>query len=387
VDLLGERTIMKKYQVGLVCLILVTSVLVFGCRRSKSRWKGTVEQVDGVTIVTNPKEPLFNEGENAFALSRDPSFGVKEGPAEYMFSQIQDLDVDAEGDVYVLDQREAQVKVFNAQGTYLRTIGRRGQGPGEVQMPVFVQITKQRELVVYDYASSRAIFYAPDGTFLRQRSTRKPMMPIGMDPRGYFAGYEILAPPPIGGKVLVVYDPDFQNVKVIAQDEQGQPKVFDIVKPTVYGCMTPNGEVVWGSSETYALIFVNLAGKIVKTIRRDYDPVPITAAARKEFEERYAEPLRHGMSIKFRKNYPAFSGIFADEDGRVFVKTYEGTGGEADRSRLDIYSPEGRFLAQAAVKADIDERSAWKDGYLYTIEMDGSEYPTVVRYRVTWTAR
>jgi len=366
--------------IWLTCLLLMVLV---SCRK-KETWEGSIETRDGVSNVKNPKEPMFEEYEGVFKLREDLSIGVKEGSPEYVFSQIQDLDVDTEGNIYVLDQREARVIVFDAQGIYLRTIGRRGQGPGEIQLPVFVQITTQSELLVYDYAMTRAVFYTRDGTFLRQQSTRRPLMPIAVDSRGFLVGSEILAPPPLGGKLLKIYDPDFQKAKVIAQDEQDQAGVIDIGKPTIYGCIAPNDAIVWGNSENYTLYVANSAGETIKIIRREYNPVPITSTDKKEFEEKYAEPVRYGMSLGFRNNFPAFSGIFVDEDGRILVKTYETAAGENDRYMFDIFDPEGRYIAKLVIKANLDERSVWKKDRLYTIEMDELDYPTVVRYQVTW---
>jgi hypothetical protein len=123
-------------------------------------------------------------------------------------------------------------------------------------------------------------------------------------------------------------------------------------------------------------------GKITRKVHREYDSVPIAAAEKKKYEERYAEPLRHGMSIMFRNKYPAFSGIFSDEDGHIIVKTYEVD--MAGNGLYDVFDAEGRYLAKAAFKANLNERSAWRNNKLYTIETDEMDCPTVVRYRITW---
>jgi hypothetical protein len=380
-------TRMKIRKVGPAFLILMIPLLAGGCRGNGSQWKGTSEKIEGVMTVKNPKMPLFELSENAFTLSREMVLGGKEGSADYMFSQIQDVDVDPQGNIFVLDQRETQVKVFNARGEYLRTIGRRGQGPGELQMPVLVQITKQNELLVYDYAMARANLYSPEGIFLRQRSSRTPLFPLAMDSRGCLVGFEILAPPPMGGKRLMRYNPELQQAELVAQDKQGQPAAFDIGKPTVHACVAPNDVLVWGNSKDYVLYFVNPAGKIFRIVQRDYDPVPISSADRKEYEEKLAGPVRHGMSLKFRDYYPAFSMISSDEQGRIFVKTYESMEGANGRNIFDIYDPEGRYLTRAMIPANLNEYSAWEKDRLYTIEMDDQDYPAIVRYRIAWSRR
>jgi len=38
-----------------------------------------------------------------------------------------------DGDIYIYDQMDTQIKVFSPDGRYVRKIGRKGQGPGEIQ--------------------------------------------------------------------------------------------------------------------------------------------------------------------------------------------------------------------------------------------------------------
>ena len=52
------------------------------------------------------------------------------------FGSITDLLIGPDGDVFVLDELNLVVQVFDQTGTHLRTIGRQGQGPGEIQGPI-----------------------------------------------------------------------------------------------------------------------------------------------------------------------------------------------------------------------------------------------------------
>lgn len=54
---------------------------------------------------------------------------------DILFGEVEDLLIDDDGTVYVLDSQLADVKVFSVGGEYLRTIGREGDGPGEVRAP------------------------------------------------------------------------------------------------------------------------------------------------------------------------------------------------------------------------------------------------------------
>ena len=72
-------------------------------------------------------------GEDVFSLEEELSIGEAEGEEEYMFSRINDIDVDDEGNVYVAEGAFAHIRVFDENGEYLRVMGRKGQGPGEMQ--------------------------------------------------------------------------------------------------------------------------------------------------------------------------------------------------------------------------------------------------------------
>jgi hypothetical protein len=152
-----------------VLLMVIPSILIFCCGRQKTEWKGSVEESEGVTIVKNPKEPMYKK--NIFRIEEELRIGEAEGDENYMFSQIGSIAVDDEGKIFVADWKESHIKVFNQKGNYLLTIGRKGQGPGEFEKVSSIQITKKKELMVFDGNSRRLSFFTPDGELLRSQGT------------------------------------------------------------------------------------------------------------------------------------------------------------------------------------------------------------------------
>jgi len=160
-----------KSKTAIIPIVLFLSVIIMlvSCGKQKSGWKGTIEEVDGVTIVKNPKEPVY--GENAVSLEEELSIGEAEGRKEYMFSRIGNITVDNEENIYVLDRKESHIKVFNKQGEYLRTFGKKGQGPGEFNRPYSILITPRNEITVED---SRVLhFFTFQGEFIKSLSAAK----------------------------------------------------------------------------------------------------------------------------------------------------------------------------------------------------------------------
>ncbi|HEX7051146.1 MAG TPA: 6-bladed beta-propeller [Longimicrobiales bacterium] len=57
--------------------------------------------------------------------------GVLDQPASEVFGAIRDIAVDANGNIYILDDHAANVRVFDPKGDLLAVAGREGEGPGE----------------------------------------------------------------------------------------------------------------------------------------------------------------------------------------------------------------------------------------------------------------
>ena len=180
-----------KLKTIVISIVLFVSVFVMliSCKKQKTEWTGTIEEVDGVTVVKNPKEPMYSE--DIFNIKEELSIGETKGREEYMFSQIRSVAVDDDENIYVLDYKEAHIKVFDKKGSYLKTIGKKGQGPGEIRRPVSLQITPQKEVMVSDPVGRRLVYFSLGGKYLRQISTagmRIPPDPIKMDPAGNLIG-------------------------------------------------------------------------------------------------------------------------------------------------------------------------------------------------------
>jgi len=101
---------MKKRALFYIAITL-TSILILSasCIEQKTKWQGTIEELDGVTLYKNPKEPIYKEA--VFSLEEELLIGDAESKDEFIFSQVIDVDVDYEGRIYILDSREAHIKV------------------------------------------------------------------------------------------------------------------------------------------------------------------------------------------------------------------------------------------------------------------------------------
>ena len=90
--------------------------------------------------------------------------GADEGLAS--FNQIGDLQIDADGKVWVLDFQTQSLRLFAADGAPIKEAARRGRGPGELARANGVRIGPDGRMYVRDYSNARIAVYGADGATL-----------------------------------------------------------------------------------------------------------------------------------------------------------------------------------------------------------------------------
>ena len=362
---------MKKLLI-LICLLS----LFFCCSQQKAEWQGSIEEVDGVTIVKNPKEPMYEE--DVFILEEELSIGETEGAEEYMFSQIRYVAVDDEERIYVLDRKEAHVKVFDQKGKYIRTIGRKGQGPGELQSPLFVYITSQNELVVEDF-SRRLAFFSLEGEFKRNLLTAQiGALRIDIDSEGNIIATVIVREKENPRYELKKFDSELNYLHSLGSSPL--PSVtrngFNPFMPIIRSNINYNDQIVTGYPEKYEIKILDKSGSMIRKIMKEYDPVEITEEETKE----ETEGMPPDIKLSIPRYHAAYRWFITDDEGRIFVRTYERVV-DGEDYYYDIFDEEGKYIAK--IPLGFFPRT-WKNNKLYTIEEDEEGYQYVKRYKVTW---
>lgn len=89
--------------------------------------------------------------------------GLDEIDENFQFYQPLDAAVDNLGNIYVLDHGNKRVQKFSPTGKYLQTIGRKGQGPGELSYPLSLFVDKKSNIIIGEGFSGKVLFIGQDG--------------------------------------------------------------------------------------------------------------------------------------------------------------------------------------------------------------------------------
>lgn len=104
-----------------------------------------------IYIKDNPDE--------TFAKGLSFQFIALETSDSCLISNIKHIEMEADN-IYILDDVNNQIYLFKKSGKFVRTIGKRGEGPVEYMMPSCFHIDKERnELVVADPALQKLLHY------------------------------------------------------------------------------------------------------------------------------------------------------------------------------------------------------------------------------------
>jgi len=81
----------------------------------------------GTIVVTNPAQGVWDSA-SSWRVSEDLRIGTLEGTGPDLFGQIDALEVDRDGRIWVLEGQAQELRVFGRDGRWLRTIGGRAAG-------------------------------------------------------------------------------------------------------------------------------------------------------------------------------------------------------------------------------------------------------------------
>ena len=346
---------------------------------AQAKWKGTIVKEGDVTVVKNPKEPLYKTP--ILELREDLSLGGPEARDESAFAEVRHFIVDDAGMIYVLDSKSSHVKVFSPSGKYLRTIGRPGQGPGELDRPRSLTMNRATgELAVLQSTSSRRMsFFKPDGTFLRQVPFKEIWaLYARVDSKGQIFATEGIVDPSDPRYELKKLGPDGALLSVVNRSPGPAPGKFNPFLAVAWWLIDRNDTLVYGYPETYEILFYGTDSlKVVRRIVRDFDPVAITDKE-KEREKKDNPP---SIKLDFPKYHAAYNRFFLSDLGHLLVRTWEKT--EDGKYIHDIFDAEGRFIGRIPLKPSGVEILK---GKYYALEEDEDGYQYVKRYAVAWKA-
>ena len=154
--------LMRKY--GYIFLV---GSLIAGCA------SGPVHET-GWSQVNNPHDGLWQDADEVpFRFVLEQTWGVEEGPEEFLLSRIWEIQVDDDGNIYILNNGAGELSSFNAQGGHRWTVGRIGEGPGEFHRVSSMIYDGSEHIFIFNQSGSRIDRFTLEGEYVDSHATER----------------------------------------------------------------------------------------------------------------------------------------------------------------------------------------------------------------------
>lgn len=343
----------------------------------------------GITIVEN-LAPAWSEAERWF-VPPEPALeiGVQDGAPEYQLFRVGDAARLPDGRIAIANTGGAEIRVYGADGSYDATIGRRGQGPGELHFPQELYVAGDT-LIVVDGLELE--LFRLDGRHLTRR-TLDPTLFINTLGSGHFSEGAFALPggewllhvyergvlqAPLGalyrGDLLYMrWEPVEGSVDTLALhggieqarfDHGGRPShaVALFARRSDWHIDWSGDRVLLGNGERPE-VEVHGPGGTLRLVRwpderPEVTPEDIAAERQARLDwirtlppDQAAERRRTLEALPDPDRFPAHGSLRTDAHGSLWVQEYPVPTGGADRWR--VFDPSGILLGTVALPKDL----------------------------------
>lgn len=224
---------MKKILIfGGLSVVLVLVIINFGGKWILSRQYRSVpapegEEVEGVKIITvTDKDANIKNPKYEFVRLKTLDFSAD---TNLILDSIRRFRHDSKGNLYFFDSHLRVIKKYTRDYRFIKSIGRKGQGPGEFGQYSNFLISEEDSLYVYDPWKNRLNVFNTDGEYCRsfnfKPSLESRSTPFEIDRKGniYLSFYD-----PKTEKVIHKYNSKGNHQKSFGQRGSGYsiPKSF-----------------------------------------------------------------------------------------------------------------------------------------------------------------
>jgi hypothetical protein len=344
----------------------LAALLLAACSTGEAAIAVTTRDSAGVAIIEHPATMVATAA--GWSLGAPTLTFTDAGDAEDTYTRISGASRLSDGRFLILDADNAAARplVYAADGTFERRLGRAGQGPGEFQFVVRVDITLGDTILLYDFQAARLTRILPTGTVTGMGSfARFGMMGIGQ-PRGALADGRLVSTPfqmPDTSEThsgifrqrsaVVVADTTKERLDTLSTELPGDEMYITTMSfggqsasfpaPVGYGrstIMLARGtEIFVADNDAPELRTYELPWRLTRVVRLPAPRTPVSAAARDAFVAgRVAEierntravgamkemMLTQARGVQFPDSMAYFSGALRGADGAIWLSEMKG---------------------------------------------------------------
>ena len=331
-------------------------------------------------------------------LQEQLRIGAVDGEGPDLFGEVRDLELGSGGEVLVLDGQSSEVRVFGQNGAYLRTLGRPGQGPGELNRPAGMTLDRDGMLWVMNWGNARYTAFDPTtGEVVEEHQRLASFVAIpwpgAFDAEGRLLDVGLdrtsepvilrLDPGFVPSDTLPFPQPDPGHRILIRRGDTPLMSASDPFAPQP--SWTPaSGGIVVGEGSAYRLHHIAFGGDTTRTLDVSASRATVTVAERDSVLAAFMDLVASAGGTPERQPRipdlkPAHGPLLVDDQERVWVQRVPPAG---EAPGWDVFGPEGQLLAQVRLPIGMEATLRAIRGGLLAVSLELEGVPTVIVYRI-----
>ena len=357
-------------RIGIPTAVIVASALA--CQTdSETNGRPHSQQRDsaGIRIVENARPP--DGSRLGWRIGQEPevSIGVLEGDDPYMLFAVRDATILSDGRIVVVNTGTTELRVFDAEGTYLDTWGGEGEGPGEFTNVYHIEPLPDDTVIAWGRLDPRITVFDRAGNYVRRvlsdRSAAEPPMHLVGPLAATRDGLILAGQDPVwaeGSVVVEVWDAEGNLRGSLGTHEGLEPRtlVGNTNYTKIFGRtlqLKPwGGLIVIAPTDHYELKAFLPDGMLARIVRRDQVRRAPTDAHLQTYIDRWVDGISSDLvdlKAQTRRNlrlvpvaghFPAFAAVISDALDHLWVREYEAPREEMDGVLWTVFDTEGRVL-------------------------------------------
>lgn len=304
----------KKFK--LILLIISSFLVLVSC--SKKHYEK--QEKNGVTYHKNDgkfdsKTPVAIEKIGEIILGDIDSVRNINLPIDAAF--------DNDNNLYIADGYSANIKKFDSKFQYIKTIGNRGQGPGEMSACVNIFITGDT-LSAYDPMTQRIVKYDLNGKFIYTINIGSYLQFIKSCNKNYVALEQIVDKQK--NQMLFnlnLYSNRWKKIKTLFSSQINLNKINGVdifsIMP-VFQCTSNKIFIAKNSLTDYEIEIYNTEGQLTEKIKKNYSAINVTKEELKTINDSFKKMSQGKSPDIILKQKQAINGIFVDILDCIWVK-------------------------------------------------------------------
>lgn len=357
----GARRKGRVFWVQRAAYRLGAALLTLGAACGGGGESSMVTRVDsaGVTLITyaGPDKALDWTFDSLYTLG-----GTDAGPQAFYELRGGVMGSDAAGELFVLDSDGHRIVTFDADGAFVREMGREGKGPGELAWPISLTVTPDGRAGAFDIGKMGLVWFGPGGEPLQEQPVPR-YFGTGMAATESTLVYPSRERPsgPTGPTIELLVQAGAGDtatlVSLVRPDDKiatftscgmsaSMPPIF---APTVRWAAT--GDRVAATTAVGYEVRLLVGARLAAILRRPLEAEPASEAAARatlgagmKFQTSggtvTCDPTETVQQRGFADHIPLIISIAAGPDGTWWVHRHAGS----DEARFDVWSAEGSYI-------------------------------------------